>query len=100
MARHSLILIVSFLLIAGPEPLTAQVPAIISVQLYLEESGVPVTGTRDLGVAWYTSAVGGVSQHTEILTTDVVDGIATVYVGSSVPLPPDLLLSGPSRSPR
>ena len=82
MARHSLILLVSLLLIAGPEPLSAQVPAIISVQLYLEESGVPVTGTRDLEVSWYTSAVGGVSQHTEVLTTDVVDGIATVYVGS------------------
>ena len=75
--------------------LAAQVPSMISVQLYLEENGIPVTGTRLLDIAWHTSAVGGLPEHREQLSADVIDGIATVYLGSTVPLPPDLLLKGP-----
>ena len=76
-------------------PCFSQVPPFISIQLYLEEAGLPVTGSRQLDVRWYTTAVGGLPLHDEVLTASIVDGITTVFLGSVEPFPADLLLNGP-----
>lgn len=67
------------------------IPRAFALQVYLESSGRPSSGTYVVEVSWYTTAVGGTAQHTELLTADVTNGIATMIVGSVTPLPDSLL---------
>lgn len=71
------------------------IPSAIAVQLYLEQSGQPVSGSHRVEVSWYTSVDGGDPSHTETFSTDVTRGVATVYLGSVQPLPATLLIGGP-----
>jgi hypothetical protein len=89
------VLVVFSALGAAAPDVEAQVPSVISVALYLEEAGIPVNGRRTLDVSWFDMAVGGVPLHTEAMSADVVNGVATLFLGSVVPLPSDLLLKGP-----
>ncbi len=88
-------LIILLVVVAACQPLASQIPTEISVQMYLEEGGLPVNGQRQLDVAWYVSPVGGVPLHEETFTTDVVGGVATLLLGSTTPLPQNMLLQGP-----
>lgn len=73
----------------------SQVPQFFSLQLYVEESGIPLNGTHTLWVRWYNVAVGGGALFSEEFVATISDGITTVLPGSTKPLPPDLLRQGP-----
>lgn len=73
----------------------AQVPKTITIQVYLEQGGSPLSGKHDLTVTWYDRPVGGINRYTETVTVDAIDGIATLLAGSTNPIPDSLLLTGP-----
>lgn len=73
----------------------AQLPTSLTLQIYLEDVGVPVQGWHDLTLTWYPSIVGGSPLHEETFQTLVTDGIATVHVGSKVPLTIALMQQSP-----
>jgi len=74
--------------------LNAQVPRLLTVQLYLENSGVPMSGRRTIDVRWYDVVSGGNPLFNESIDVDVELGIASVILGSTKPLPDTLLLKG------
>ncbi len=76
-------------------PCIAQVPRVLTIQMYLEAGGIPLSGVHSLMVRWFNDPVAGLPLHAEDVEADVVDGIATIHVGSNVPLPADLLRKGP-----
>lgn len=82
-------------LVCVTSQLVAQLPTSTSVQLYLEDNGVPYAGWYDVTVSWYTSVAGGTPIHEETFSTLVTAGVATLEVGSNQPLSTQLLSQAP-----
>ncbi len=72
----------------------AQVPRLVTLPLYLEEFGVPISGTRALDIRWYPAALGGSILLQESFTVDLDQGIGSVQLGSTVAISDVLLLQG------
>lgn len=73
---------------------TAQVPQTITVQVYLETNGNALNGQHDITTRWYDAPVGGSVLFVEAVNAEVVEGIATLHVGSVLPLPDTLFRRG------
>lgn len=75
-------------------PMNAQVPQLITVQLYLEQNGTPIVGSHTIDVKWYGQASGGLPMFEESFDVNVELGIVTVLLGSVKPLVDSLLNTG------
>lgn len=71
-----------------------QVPQQTSMQIYLSENGIPLQGTRQLTVRWYTVPVGGVAENSEVLQAVFSDGYASLVLGSLNPVSDTMLMRG------
>ena len=89
------ILVLAACLMCNAIPAVAQVPRLLSIPVYLEESGIPVNGVRTLDVRWYAAAVGGASLLQETLTTQLDQGAGVLVLGATTPITDTLLMSGP-----
>lgn len=67
----------------------AQVPKKINYQGYLEQSGVPINGTKTIKFSLYDAAVGGNQVWTETKPVTVTNGNFNTLLGEAVPI--DLL---------
>ncbi|GMV52441.1 MAG: hypothetical protein IAE64_02415 [Flavobacteriales bacterium] len=72
----------------------AQIPRQFTLQLYLETNQIPLQGSHDVAVFWYGQPVGGTAEHSENFVTQASEGIVTLTLGSTVPLPLTLLQRG------
>lgn len=78
-----------------PDPAEAAVPPLVHYQAYLtDDGGVPLTGPLDLEFAIYDSSAAGALLWSEAFPATTVDeGVASVALGSSVPLDASIFAS-------
>lgn len=95
MRQEPFILALLLALIVASVTVTAQVPRLLSIPIYLEEGGVPVNGQRTLDIRWYDAAAGGTLLLSERVDATIEMGIATLTLGATVVIDDTLLLRGP-----
>ncbi|NQW30384.1 MAG: hypothetical protein HQ472_07725 [Ignavibacteria bacterium] len=64
------------------------------MQIFLSENSVPLQGTRQLTVRWYSTAVGGFPENTEVLQAQFTDGYASIVLGTTDPVSDTMLMRG------
>ncbi len=86
----------ALLALAAAPSVRAAVPGEVSFQgLLLDSAGAPLTGTVTLGFALFEAATGGAALWSESHPgVAVQDGVYQVALGSSAPLPPEVLAGG------
>lgn len=72
----------------------AQLPERVTVDLRVFNGAEPMNGRHHLTIRWYDVAVGGAWIDVEEFDVDVEQGSAKVQLGSTIPLPHELLSSG------
>ena len=75
--------------------MASAVPQMINYQGLLEEDGVPVDGSRDVTFRIYDGSQGGSILWVEEQTVSFVDGVFSVLLGSTDPIPPSVFSGGP-----
>jgi hypothetical protein len=73
---------------------SGQIPKQTSMQIYLAEGGVPLQGTKQLTVRWYSVPIGGSAESTETLSVNFTNGYASLVLGSIDAVPDTLLMRG------
>ncbi|MDZ4745121.1 MAG: hypothetical protein SGJ05_03865 [bacterium] len=74
--------------------LSAQLPQRVAVDLRVYDASAPIEGAHRLTIRWYDTPTGGSASGYEDFDVVVENGRVQVHVGSTAPIPLELLHSG------